>query len=84
MHGDGASSSPFHATAMQSPASPSPTLRTVSAILLTVGEAATRLRVSRATVYRLCEEGRLHHVRISTHAIRVLDTAVTAFLVHAG
>jgi excisionase family DNA binding protein len=32
--------------------------------LLTVAEAARRLRVSRATVYKLVAEGRLAHVRI--------------------
>lgn len=39
--------------------------------LLTVKEAAERLRVSRATVYALCESGRIAFVRISTHAIRI-------------
>jgi len=32
--------------------------------MLTVAEAARRLRVSRATVYKLVAEGRLAHVRI--------------------
>jgi excisionase family DNA binding protein len=32
--------------------------------MLTVAEAAQRLRVSRATVYKLVAEGRLAHVRI--------------------
>jgi excisionase family DNA binding protein len=39
--------------------------------LLTVKETAERLKVSTATVYALCESGRLAFVRISTHAIRV-------------
>jgi excisionase family DNA binding protein len=39
--------------------------------LLTVKEAAERLKVSTATVYALCESGRLAFVRISTHAIRL-------------
>ena len=39
--------------------------------LLTVKEAAERLKVSTATVYALCESGRLAYVRISTHAIRI-------------
>ena len=32
--------------------------------MLTVAQAARRLRVSRATVYKLVAEGRLAHVRI--------------------
>jgi excisionase family DNA binding protein len=39
--------------------------------LLTVHEVAVRLRVSRATVYRLVAEGRIPAVRISSGAIRV-------------
>ena len=39
--------------------------------LLTVKEAARRLKVSTATVYSLCESGRLPYVRISTHSIRI-------------
>lgn len=39
--------------------------------LLTVKEAAERLRVSTATVYALCNAGRLARVRISTHSIRI-------------
>jgi excisionase family DNA binding protein len=35
--------------------------------LLTVKEAAARLKVSTATVYALCETGRLARVRVSTH-----------------
>jgi excisionase family DNA binding protein len=37
--------------------------------LLTVAEVARRLRVSRATVYKLVAEGKLPHVRIG-NAIR--------------
>jgi excisionase family DNA binding protein len=33
---------------------------------LTVKEAANRLRVSQATVYTLCANGRLTHVRLGT------------------
>jgi len=40
--------------------------------LLTVREVAGRLRVSRATVYRLVAEGRIPAVRVSSGAIRVL------------
>ena len=39
--------------------------------LLTVAEAARKLRVSRATVYKLVAEGRLAHVRIG-NSIRFL------------
>ncbi|MBI5627309.1 MAG: helix-turn-helix domain-containing protein [Candidatus Rokubacteria bacterium] len=41
-----------------------------SGSLLTIREVAERLRVCRATVYRLCAEGRLDHIRVS-NAIRV-------------
>jgi excisionase family DNA binding protein len=39
--------------------------------LLTIPEVAERLRVCRATVYRLVAEGRIPAVRISSGAIRV-------------
>jgi excisionase family DNA binding protein len=48
--------------------------------LLTVREAAARLRVSPASVYRLCERGELRHVRISTHAIRIAARDLSAFV----
>ncbi|WP_242333174.1 helix-turn-helix domain-containing protein [Anaeromyxobacter sp. SG66] len=38
---------------------------------LTIREVADRLRVSRATVYRLVAEGRIPAVRVSSGAIRV-------------
>jgi excisionase family DNA binding protein len=38
--------------------------------LLTVREVAARLRLSTATVYKLCRSGALRHVRIS-NAVRV-------------
>ncbi|WP_242352370.1 MULTISPECIES: helix-turn-helix domain-containing protein [unclassified Anaeromyxobacter] len=41
--------------------------------LLTIREAAHRLRVCRATVYRLVASGRLPAVRVSSGAIRVHD-----------
>ena len=43
--------------------------------MLTVAEAARRLRVSRATVYKLVAEGRLAHVRIGTQ-IRFLPGSI--------
>jgi excisionase family DNA binding protein len=46
--------------------------------LLTVKEAAPLLEVSTATVYSLCESGRLPHVRISTHSIRTPDIELKA------
>ena len=48
--------------------------------LLTVKEAAARLRISTATVYGLCERGRLPYVRISTHAIRIAEADLLAFV----
>ncbi|WP_081436925.1 helix-turn-helix transcriptional regulator [Anaeromyxobacter dehalogenans] len=39
--------------------------------LPTIREVAERLRVSRATVYRLVAEGRIPSVRVSSGAIRV-------------
>jgi len=40
---------------------------------LTIPEVAERLRVCRATVYRLVAEGRIPAVRISSAAIRVVS-----------
>ena len=48
--------------------------------LLTVKEAARRLKVSTATVYALCESGRLPHVRVSTHSIRIPDIELNAYV----
>jgi len=45
-----------------------------------VKEAAARLRVSPATVYGLCERGELRYVRISTHAIRIAEPDLSAFV----
>jgi excisionase family DNA binding protein len=42
-----------------------------TARLLTVREVADRLRVCRATVYRLVAEGRISALRVSSGAIRV-------------
>jgi excisionase family DNA binding protein len=39
---------------------------------LTVREVAARLKVCRATVYRMIHEGRLPAVRVSSGAIRVV------------
>jgi excisionase family DNA binding protein len=50
-----------------------------AAPLLTVREVARFLRVSTRTVYKLCDEGRLAHVRIA-NAIRVHSAAVVALL----
>ncbi|HET7742921.1 MAG TPA: helix-turn-helix domain-containing protein [Mycobacterium sp.] len=49
----------------------------------TVREIAECLRVSTATVYRLCRRGELEHHRVS-HAIRVPGTAVTKYLATAA
>jgi len=48
--------------------------------LLKVKEAAERLKVSTATVYALCEAGKLAFSRVSTQAIRIAETDLVAFL----
>ncbi len=48
--------------------------------LLTVREAAERLRVSPATVYKLCEAGKLAHVRLGTHAIWIAAGDLAAYV----
>ena len=47
--------------------------------LLTVKEVARYLGVSRATIYKLCSEGRLPHLRVS-NAIRFRPSDVGALL----
>ena len=47
--------------------------------LLTVREVAAQLRVCTATVYRLCTEGQLRHVRV-LHAIRVHPLDLATFV----
>jgi len=51
--------------------------------LLTVREAAARLRVSTATVYALCERGELRHVRVS-NAIRLRVEDLEDFIRRGG
>jgi excisionase family DNA binding protein len=46
--------------------------------LLTVREVAKALNVSTSTVYKLCEEGKLPHVRVS-NAIRVHPAALAGW-----
>ena len=46
---------------------------------LTVGEVAQRLRVSTATVYTLCKQGRLLHTRVA-NSIRIREQALEDFL----
>ncbi len=48
--------------------------------LITIKEAAVRLRISAATVYKLCERGQLRHVRLSTHAIRIVEQDLAEFI----
>jgi excisionase family DNA binding protein len=48
--------------------------------LLTVKEAARRLKVSTATVYSLCEAGKLAYTRISTHSMRILQGDLAAYI----
>jgi excisionase family DNA binding protein len=62
-----------------SQARPAPVLRVLPEQLLTVTEVATALRMSKATVYKLCQEGRLPHLRIA-NAIRFRRTDVEAAL----
>ena len=57
-----------------------PALHVVAAGLLTVKEAASRLRASPASVYKLCELGKLPHARISTHAIRIAAADLADFI----
>ncbi|WP_225409264.1 helix-turn-helix domain-containing protein [Stigmatella hybrida] len=47
--------------------------------LLTVREVAARLGVCRATVYRLCSQGALPHIRLS-NAVRVDPHALERFI----
>ena len=58
-----------------------PRVRAVSAgnVLLTVREVAAILHACRDTVYRLCAEGQLPHVRI-LYAIRVAPWELENFL----
>jgi excisionase family DNA binding protein len=46
---------------------------------LTVQQRLMALGICRATVYRICREGRLHHVRVS-NSIRVPERALETFL----
>ena len=50
---------------------------------LTVREVAARLRLSTATVYRLCESGGLEHLRVS-NAIRVAESDLREFVRRQG
>ena len=54
-------------------------LRTAPPVLLTVREAAARLRTSKATVYKLCELGQLPSVRVSSHALRIAEDDLALF-----
>jgi excisionase family DNA binding protein len=55
-------------------------LRAVPALLLTVREVAHGIGVSRATVYRWAEEGRLRHVRLSSNVLRFRPEDLAAFI----
>lgn len=55
------------------------TARPVPQQYLTVREVAKVLNVATSTIYKLCAEGKLEHVRVS-NAIRVHPTAVGAWL----
>jgi excisionase family DNA binding protein len=58
-------------------------VRPVPQQFLTVREVAKLLNVATSTVYKLCAEGKLAHVRVS-NAIRVHPTAVGAWLAGSG
>ena len=63
-----------------------PALTVVPALeqrLLTVREVATQLGVCTATIYTLCAEGKLEHVRVG-NAIRVAPRALSAFIARRG
>jgi len=51
--------------------------------LLTVRETATRLKVSTATVYALCDRGELPHFRV-LNSIRVRVADLEAFVASAA
>jgi excisionase family DNA binding protein len=51
--------------------------------LLTVEEVATRLRVSRATVYKLIQRGELVHLRVAG-CIRIPERALVSIGVGTG
>jgi excisionase family DNA binding protein len=48
--------------------------------LLTVREVAERIKVSTATVYKLCEMGRLRQVRVADYSIRVAEADLADFV----
>ena len=50
--------------------------------LLTVREVAVRLKISLASVYQLCGQGRLPHVRFGLRrgTIRIAEQDLTAFV----
>jgi excisionase family DNA binding protein len=50
--------------------------------MLTVREAARRLGVSTATVYKLCATGELAHVRV-LNAVRIAPAALAAVMAAA-
>ena len=50
---------------------------------LTVREVAARLRLSTATVYRICSAGELSHVRVS-NTIRVPESGLCDYFRHRG
>lgn len=49
-------------------------------LVLTVREVADRLKVSTATIYKLCEVGKLDHFRVSSNAIRIELRALERFI----
>ena len=57
-----------------------PSVETYSAhALLSVREVASRLRVTPSTIYKLCNEGKLAHCRVS-NALRVVEESVAVYV----
>lgn len=48
--------------------------------LLRVGEAATLLSVSRWTIYRWVEDGRLHGMKLGKKSLRIFRESVTGLI----
>jgi excisionase family DNA binding protein len=56
------------------------TTGTMNKMLLRVGEAATQLSVSRWTIYRWVEEGRLRGTKIGKGSVRIFRDSITSLI----
>ncbi len=61
-----------------------PTPRPENPEFFTVAEVASRLRVSKMTIYRLVETGELAHVPIRSRNIRIRASAIEDYLNRAS